>query len=513
MPRNLATLAEDQRAVEIQMLRDMVGSLSGDNEQLQESLSQVAAMFAREDRGWSKFGFEANEDGGLTLEELKDWSEQIKNSQVGNPLIKSGLSRRRAYVWQSGIKYTNIPKAVQGRSNATQTLIDLPQNQRNFFGPAARARREGALFADGLYLTIGDNHSKVLHYIPLREITADWRDPDHQEDIWAYRREWSRYDATTRLSKPQVRWYFTDTFYDRKPTVSNGKPVYYQGIDGRKEFISQNHTAFDQHANGVDGFAYGSPDALAALIWSRIVRDLFMDGVTMTSALSTFALKATASSKSTADGAVMKLGSAKGAGNTAVLGATDSLTPLSSAGKGYDFASFRPVAAVVASSLDLTVEDLMGDSQATGDKASSLPLPTRLAIEGRRDEHIAFDKRILKWMGAEDANVYFGPLLDPADLYRAQQGIAIKLATGLYEGVEIKKSFEALEGNDVTNVKIPDGFMLPNNEKSWARSDIDPKDNPAVPGGTGAGANPTQGSGNKFTKGKGANANDLHSDR
>jgi hypothetical protein len=159
----------------------------------------------------------------------------------------------------------------------------------------------------------------------------------------------------------------------------------------------------------------------------------------------------------------------------------------------------------------------MGDSQATGDKASSLPLPTRLAIEGRRDEHIAFDKRVLNWMGAEDATAYFGPLLDPADLYRAQQGIAIKLETGLYEGVEIKKAFEALEGNDVTNVSIPDGFMLPNNAKSLeltakVNAKANPAPAPAKPDGT-TSANPTQGSGNKFTKSKGANANDLHPDR
>ena len=145
MPRNFATLAEDQRAVEMQMLRETLSNVSGDNEQLLESLAQVSAMFAREDRGWSTLGFAANQDNGMTLEELKEWSEQIKNSQVGNPFIRRGLSLRKSYVWQSGIKYSNIPKPRQGAQNPPQNYIDHPQNQRNFFGPSARARREGAL--------------------------------------------------------------------------------------------------------------------------------------------------------------------------------------------------------------------------------------------------------------------------------------------------------------------------------------------------------------------------------
>ena len=469
-------------------------------------------MFAREDAGWSK-PFAAKDSNGMSLEELRDWSEQIHNAQVGNPHIKRGLSLRRSYIWQGGLQHANIPTEGRGRGTNVQSLIDSPMNQRNYFSPAARARKEGCLYADSIAFYIGNDKTKTLHSLPLAEISADLRDPDFDEDVWAYRRSWNQFDAATNSSVKKHLWYFTDTFMDqRMPTVL---------INGVREKVSQTHTIFDQVANGVDGFAYGSPDALAAVIWSRIARDLVMDGVTMTHALATFAFKASSTSNKGNENAAMKLGGSQSAGSTAVLGATNDLVPMSSAGKAYDFDGLRSIVAIIAASLDVSSVSLTSDPGASGasyGSASTLDLPTRLAMEARREEHVDLERRVLRWMGAPEADVYFAAIIDPTDLYRAQQGIALEYGTGLYSAEETKREFEGLKGNKTRNVTIPDGVLPPQSVKkleaeakiadaSAAKTAAAKSKQDAANGGN---LTPTQGSGAGV--GAGTGANDLRTD-
>ena len=509
MTENTAPLAENATlsGADAEALTDQV-------EFLRESLAQVTAMFASEDRGWvSKWA--AASDNGLSLGELQEWGPQVRNAAVGNPHVKRGLSLRTSHTWGGGMKYSGLLPASQGRKGASrvEALIKKPVNQRNFFGPAARARLEANLFSDGIGLYEGVDKTKTLRNIPFREITADYRDPDYDSDIWAYRRTWQHFpsDGSTPVDKSE--WIFTDTFKD-KATMAT-----LQGKTGEPAKVNKDKTIFDMHANSMDGCAYGSPDALAAVIWSRIVRDLFMDGKTMTSALATFAFKATVATKTAGNNASIKLADKNPAGSTAVVGGANDLAPLSSAGKGYDFKSFEPVVAIVAAALDLTVEELTGTNKVAGDTSSSLPLGTRGAISRRRDEHIEFNLRILAWMGAPDAEAHFSSLIDPTDLYRAQQGIGIKWGTGLYTAKEIKTQFEALEGNDISNVTVPAGVLVPNTQKTLdanAKSKAAAAPAPAEgdgEGGTGGGANPTQGAPSKFGGGKGVNSNDINRDR
>lgn len=482
-------------------IHEQVAALAKDNSRLRESLEQVEMMFAKEDVGWRVL-YGMTEEFGMTLEELKHWSLQIKNAQVGNPHIKNGLRLRTSYVWQGGIQYKGVPGASQGRGTNVQKLIDDRVNQKNFFGASARAKREGSLFADSIALYVGDNKSKRLHYVPLREITGEYRDPNFDADVWAYRRTWTQFknDEYGRSVGTSVStWYFVDTFYDQiTPTIS---------VNGINEPVDQNSTAFDIHANPVDGYAYGSPDALAATIWSRIVKDLFMDGIAMTDAMATFAFKAQVASKAAHDSASIKFATPQGAGTTAVVGTTNDLVPMASAGKGYDFDSFRGVVAIIAASLNISVIALTSDPGTSGSSygsAQTLDLPTRLAMEARRDEHIDLDSRVLAWMGAPDADVYFHALTDPADKYRQQEGEAIKWDTGLYSAIEIKTNFEAIEGNNTDDITVPDGVIVPNNESGkWMLSTdqtADPNATPVAPGAPGAPA-PAAGSGFRPTQG------------
>ncbi|UOE45980.1 hypothetical protein [Agromyces larvae] len=430
---------------------------------LRESFDRVMDLIKREDIGWLKFRGTGHHDDplGLSLEDLKKWSGQIRESVVGAPWIGRGLRLRHSNIWRGGIQYKGVPKGGSQGVRDIQKLIDDPRNQRAFFGKTARRRREGSLYHDGVAFWIGNERRKILEPIPLEQITGQIEDPDGLGEIWAYRREWTKRNLETGKTDQMIRWYFTDQYVEHR--VKSIKVV-----GGKSEIVDQAHVIFDQHANSMVGMMYGSPDALAAYIWNGIARDAFMDGRTMTQAMATFAFKASVGTPRAGENASMKYADATTPGSTAVLGATQDLVPLASAGKGYDFTSLRALTAIVAAALDVSNAALTADStDASFRSAASLDLPTRLLMEVRRDEHIDFDERVLRWMGAKDAVAYFIPFTDDSDVYRKVQAAVLKWNTGLYSEDDMKAELEAILGNPLAG-DVPDGVLLPNNTKTLA---------------------------------------------
>lgn len=466
------TLAEIE-SLTPEQLRETVETIFNNNQQLVEHLAAVNQMLAREDIGWSKLSG-SEEDGGLSLDELKDWSKQLREAVVGNPHMKRGATLRRSYVWDGGIHYSNIPQETRGRGPKPQQYINLPYNQKTFFGNTAREERETCLYTDSIIFYLGDDKKKTLEPIVLEQITGEYRNPDNSAEIWAYRREWSRYNAATNKTTAEKVWYFTDIFKDKIPAGNKIK-----NASGELENVDPDFTLFDGSVNTQTGWAYGVPDALPALAWARIYKDFLLNGKIMSDALATFAFKATVGTKRGADNVALKMATATTPGSTATVGGVNDLVPMSSAGKGYAFETGTPLAAVVATAIEVSVIHLTSDPGTAGasyGSASTLDLPTRLSVKSRRQWHIDYDKRVLRWLGAPDADVDFLPMIDFAEALRELQADVLRWTTGLYEAKEMKAK---IEGVDETHVKVPDGVLLPNNRESWERSDIDPKDGPA----------------------------------
>jgi hypothetical protein len=118
------TLAEVEAPTTEQM-KEALQTAFNTNTQLMEHLSAVSQMLAREDIGWAKITG-AEEDGGLSLDELKNWSEELRESVVGNAHMKRGAKLRSSYVWDGGIHYANVPQETRGRGAKPQQYIDLP---------------------------------------------------------------------------------------------------------------------------------------------------------------------------------------------------------------------------------------------------------------------------------------------------------------------------------------------------------------------------------------------------
>lgn len=456
-----AALSRAERA-EKRMREEIRSAVANSEGRVEEALASVQAMFAQEDMGWSLFtNYLGGEEEGLELEDLKHWSFEIRQAVIGNAHIGRGYRFRRNFIWRDNIRYNNPPAGGRGGASKLniKSFIDDPYNQRQFFSTEARAMRELACFADGLYVALGNQKTKRIRSLPLKNITGLLRDPDNADEVWAYRHSWVRRNADGTPGGFLSEWVFVDMYKDKETPTVNALGVV--------EPVNRDLTAFDLHPNRAHGWALGAPDGVAALMWSRIVRDLMMDGVAMTAAMAKLFAQVTVPNKQAGQNAAAAIAQITDAGATAVSGSA--VTPLASAGKGYEFNTFRPVVAIMAAAMDVPIAALTSDTAGSGmgSALASLDEPTQYAMEERRDFHLPLDIRVLQWAGWQEPNARFLPLIPAADKYRISQGINADFQTGLWSPQQIKQRQLALDGYDITVdlTTIPNGVMLPNNEQ------------------------------------------------
>lgn len=460
----------------MKQLREELEATKLDRERVYEGLSNAVLMLRQEDIGWAR-GAQGSNYKGLDIKAMQKWANDIRASLSGsedglkapNPHMRQGLMLRHSFIWQGDIHYDKLPAAQRGKKNVNDLIEKV--NHRQVFSAPARRRREAALYSDGFYLLIGENRTKKLTPAPLSQITDVQFDEFDENEIVAFR--WTR-NVATRL-KPRGKqaqgtlsgerheesvWVYTDWFDGEKPGV-----VLY---NGQREKVLKTHTAFDFHANRPDGQAWGSPDAIAAVVWARVIRDLIMNGVKMQDALAMFAFKATSGSKAGQQQAALELGDKDNtAGSAAVLGAIDELVPLNTAGKGYDFGSIGFVVSTMAASLHLSGIALSANTALAGSSygaAKTLDLPGRMAMETRRAEHIEYDERLLKWFGADDAVAYFNSYDDSTDEYRAVQAAMLMWQSGNLTPEGFRAELETIYGRGLVG-RIPAGVIIPNNAK------------------------------------------------
>lgn len=457
--------------------------LQGEHGRIVEYMSSAMRELQREDAQWAS-SMDGVDYRGLDLATLKKWSNEIRASLTGstdgrkapNPHMRNGLMLRHSFVWDGDIHYDGFPKAERGPTAKIKPIIegrvdngDARSNEsyRMVFAPTARRKREHALFSDALYLVIGDNKKKTVRPVPLHEITDTHRDANYEDEIVAYRitRKKSVQDGVVRTIADGERhddseWVYVDWYGGTIPDR-----IVYQS---KPEPVKRGFTAFDLHANRPDGAAFGSPDAIAAVVWARIIRDLIMNGVKMQDALAMFAFKAVAPGPNGQKGAALELAKASEAGSTATLGGETDFVPLNTAGKGYDFASIGFVVSTMAASLHVPGISLSANTALAGSSygaAKTLDLPGRLAMETRRREHIEFDERILRWMGAPNATAYFNNYDDATDEYRSVQAAYLLWQSGRIGPEQFGDMIDSIYGHKVVG-DIPNGILTPNNKKT-----------------------------------------------
>lgn len=432
--------------------------LKADREILQEDLEQVRNMFALEDRGWALLsGTGYDRVKGLGLDQVKDLSRTIREYRVGSPLIKRAIALRTTYVFSKGM---NIPgyetdlgvRKKRGRTSRREKFYGSAVNRATLLEAEGHERLESSASTEGNTILIGVDSTAEVRQIPFDEVVGVVTNPDFRDEIWAILREWTSVDANGK-DVPRKKWIYTDEYPGERQQSINDV-----GVD-------TGQTAFVQRFNTQAGWLWGVPDAVAAVQWSKIYTELVMSGKAMTEALAKFALKATGfKGRKVPDiGAMMGNGSGKGV----ALGEGQDLVPLSSAGRAYDFDGVRPVAALVATAMEVSIVHLLSDPGAAGSSygsASNLDLPTKRAMVFRQKQWADFYARVIRWGTNEDVVVTFPPLEDP-DLYREMQTAVLAWNTGTVHPDEIRPRAMEIAGITSQHDSPPEGVMFPNNDQ------------------------------------------------
>lgn len=467
-------------------LREQVSDEAFQRELLEEKLSGLDLQL--DHLGWNDvYGYS---DDGPDLSDVKAISKQVRNATARNVWVKNGWKLRYNYVFSGGIHYDNIPGLDQEGRGARPVhvrAINDPVNRQNFFGRGAWERCEGSLYADGLALYIGEDvgRDKKISEFPLSQVTGTYTNPDDPSEVWAYRRTWVRRQNNGE-GVERKEWIFRNIFWSKNTTKSIT-------VDGQTETVSQTKRVFGGVVNDLPGWSWGVPDAFSGLSWARQYRDALLNGKAMSDAMATIAYQITSPSKKGAQQSGVRMSGARsGGGGTATMVEGQQMQAMTTAGRSYDYDASRPLLAAMAAGIGVSVVALSGDPGAAGSSygsAATLDLPTQLMAEARRSFHVDLHTEVLKWLGVPDPEVWFEPLADANETLRGMQAAIIRWNTGLYEPEDIKADLEKILGR--SNVgDIPEGVLLPNNEDSWERNDIDPSDNPAS---AAAGANPGQG--------------------
>lgn len=408
---------------------------------------------------------------GPSLDQVLRRSQEIRDQVNLGSLLKRGSELRSEQTFSDPITFRGLPEPKQGRPAAgvdarVQEYVDLPVNQKYVFSPEARIRREVALFTNGNVFYLFNKNTKVGVPVPIWEISDILRNPDDPAEVWAYRRKWLSY-ANPKNPVEQVRWYYTDLFADKR---GDARVVDYGGTE---EPIGTDYVIFDMKVNQQIGHAWGWPDGGAAVEWAAAYVNYIKNGMLASEAMTRYLFKVSTPTKTGGEKAAATVSGSRGAGQTFVGSGGADISALSTAGRGFDFASGRALAAMVATSIGVSVVSLTSSPADAGSSYGAgqlLDLPTRLSTEVRRQLHCEFEKRILRWMGAPDANVVFdGTLVDANSIKNELQALVLANNTGLFEPGEVRPKVAKAVGLQLLQKDAPEGYMIPNNEK-WMQS-------------------------------------------
>lgn len=394
---------------------DLFEDFSPDSEEFSESYQRMAdVILSMDDKGWNPFGPYLNSLDAFSLETLKQLSVHLTERVDGNPLLKRGLGLRTSYVFGKGVEYEGISARVRD-------LMESDNAQSVLFSSQAMAINEHSHFTSGQFFVLGDINSKRVQRVPFSQITGWVTDPDDIEFVRYYRRTWTRHSQETGGQAVQVSvWYPSDLY---TPVGSYVRTIQNQRVDTSK-------VMFASMVNRRAGTAWGVPDAFSAYPWAHAYNEYLKDGSRILKSLAMFAWQLKSKSKTGATAAAATIATPNSAGSTAILGADMELSSLPRSGS-VDLGNGRPLAAMVASALEVSVVTLMSDPGSSGayGTAQTLDVPTIKAMQARQKIWEQFFKRVIKFMGARNVEVKW-PKMESEATYRQIQAISLAYESG-----------------------------------------------------------------------------------
>jgi hypothetical protein len=385
-----------------------------DNDLLQESYARMAdVMLSMEDEGWSLIGANNLGDDAFTLQNLHALSKKLVEKTDANPLLKRGLGLRTSYIFGRGVEFTNFS------SKRVEDLISDVNNQNVLFSYDAYVINERSNFTSGQFFILGDLRSKKLQRIPFSEITGWVTDSDDAESLRFVRRSWSSMGLDGKATAMQV-WYPVDTY------VGN---VNVGAIQGQMVDVSKVMIPFI--VNKRVGTIWGIPDAFAAYPWAHAYNEYLKDGSRILKALSMFAWQLKSKTRTGATAAAASIAMPQASGSMAITGADMELSSLPRTSNSVDLGNGRPLAAMVASALEVSVVTLMSDPGTSGayGVAETLDVPTLKAMQARQQMWESYFRRVFRFFGDKTTKVKW-PKMESESSFRKLQSLALAKESG-----------------------------------------------------------------------------------
>ena len=424
MPDWITTETPVTEAEEL-LARDLAGA-EQTIEHLQESLADMALML--EDRGWQRLGMWGDQQ--FSRDGLRNAARLTRTMAVVNPLIRRGLNLRIAYVWGGGVsiqaRATGEEDGEQDVNTVVQDFLDDKTNRKVLTGAKARETNERTLGTDGnLFFALPTNPRTgrvQVRTVPYAEVGEPIRNPEDATEVWFYPRTYITPAGTEKTT------YYPDIDFRPRGT----RVIRFRDSTRGEQTITAGAIAWDSpvihlKVNDLDGWEFGIGDAFAAIAWARAYKEFLEDWARLVKSLSRFAWRLTADKKSKAQDAASKARTAMSRGNgTTVaemaepepvaglvsMGPGQALEAIPKSGATIDSESGKPLAAMVASALDVPVTMLLADPGQTGARAvaETLDKPTELMAGLRREMWADFYRQLLGYVIDSAVRAPQGPL-------------------------------------------------------------------------------------------------------
>src|SRR5690606_28484486 len=214
-----------------------------------------------------------------------------------------------------------------------------------------------------------DNYTSFR--IPLAQISGSISNPDNEEEIWYYKRQWKTKtkNSTTEVVKEKENTrYYPSMLYARQ-LEDEGK-----GLPKRwcKFGVDQNYVVQHDAVNKQVGWRWGVPDIMPVVMFARAYKEYLEDNAMLVKAYSRIAWQVRASNLGAANAASAAwqqtptrdpiTGELQTAGGTAVTGHGTELVPTALSASAVDFTKGEPLAAGVASGLEVSVDVILSKS-------------------------------------------------------------------------------------------------------------------------------------------------------
>ena len=419
----------------LSQITSAISQVLAENGELRESLADVKMMLDADNQGWEPFGRYLSGDNleGFDLDELKEVSARLRRYTTGNALMRRGCSLHTGYVFSNGffVEGTETPQG-SGRPSALRKMFTRRVNQESMFSSAAQAELQKARYTDGMILLLCDTSKGLVRRIPLAEISAVRVDEEYGEDVIAYQREWRSGDKTVR------RWYMTDRFEGKRPAA--------YGTGSDRVPVDQNLTLVDGRFNRAVGFVLGVPDSIAAAVYVTAYDQILQYGRIVDESLSRILWKVVNKTKQGVQSSAVKMSGFDGHGGTASLVEGQDIQALGGSRANFNFSNARPVAAMAATSLDLSNVDFLADSSAAGSSYGAGNLLTtgvRNAMKQKQNEWVDVFHRVFETLGLGRPRMFFQKMED-VEPYRAAQALTL-LAPTLHDEEYRMKSLDILD--------------------------------------------------------------------